>query len=83
MSNLVMLVSRDFLALTLLAAIPAFVLAWLVIRQWLENFAFRADLNYGLLGLALLLTMLLTLLTTGGQAFRTARLNPAEVLRSE
>lgn len=81
--NLLFLISRDFILLAGVAAVPAFVLSWYVIQKWLDNFAFRAETNYGLFAIVLLLTLLLTFLTTGGQAIRTARLNPVDTLRSE
>jgi putative ABC transport system permease protein len=82
-AHLVLLLTRDFLLLVALAALPAFGVAWYTLRQWLENFAYRAEMNYALFGLVLLFTLLLTLVVTGGHAFRTAQRNPADTLKHE
>ena len=81
--DLILLISRDFLILNLLAAIPAFLLAWYTMQQWLQNFAFREAPNITLLGLVLLLTLLLTLITSGGQVIWVGRRNPAETLKQK
>jgi putative ABC transport system permease protein len=65
------------------AAVPAFGVAWYTLRRWLENFAYRAEMNYLLFGLVLAFTLLLTLAVTGLHAFRTAQLNPADTLKHE
>lgn len=82
-TDLVFLVSRDFVQMVFIAAIPACIFAWYIIQQWLENFAFRAQIHFGLFAMVFLLTLLLTFITTGGQAMRVANLNPADSLKSE
>lgn len=79
-SSIVLLLSRNFLLLVLIAALPGILLAWMTMQKWLENFAFQAPLSYGLLGLVLILVLLLVLLTVGWHALRTAARNPREVL---
>ena len=81
--HLVLLLTRDFLLLVAAASLPAFGVAWYTLRQWLENFAYRAGPNYALFSLVLAFTLLLTFAVTGLHAFRTARLNPADTLKHE
>jgi putative ABC transport system permease protein len=81
--HLVLLLTRDFLLLVAAAALPAFGVAWYTLRRWLENFAYRAEMNYALFGLVLGFTLLLTFLVTGGHALRTAQRNPADTLKHE
>lgn len=83
MWDVVRLLTRDFLLWVVIAAVPAFVLAWYIVRQWLENFAFRTEMNYVLFGSVLLLTLAFTFLITGIHALRAARMNPADTLRGE
>lgn len=80
LSDIVFLLSRHFLALVLIAALPGMILAWYTMRKWLENFAFRVSFSYSLLGMVLLSVFFLVLLTVGWQAARTAARNPREVL---
>jgi putative ABC transport system permease protein len=81
--DMVLLMTKDFLLLVLMGALPALVVAWYIVGQWLETFAFRTPMNYILFGIVLLFTLLLTFVTTGFHAFRTAQLNPAETLKYE
>lgn len=83
LGEMVLLMTRDFLWLVVVAAVPAFIVAWYMIRQWLENFAFRTEMDYPLFGLVLVFTLLLTFVVTGLHAIRTAQLNPAETLKNE
>jgi putative ABC transport system permease protein len=79
--DVVLLMTKDFILLVIIAAVPAFVAAWYIISQWLENFASRTDTNFLLFGLTLSFTLLLTFVTTGWHALRAARLNPVETLK--
>jgi len=79
--NVVRLLSKDFLLLILFAAIPAFLGAWYFINNWLEDFAYRTEMNYLLFGMVLFFTLFFTFLTTSLHAIKTTRLNPAEVLK--
>ncbi len=79
----VFLITSDFIVLVLIAAVPAFVIAWFVADQWLGNFAFRVRLDYEIFALSLVFTLLLTLLTTGFHAWRAASVNPVRSLRAE
>lgn len=81
--NLIVLMTQDFLLRVVISALPAFMIAWFIVSQWLENFAFRTGMNYLLFGLVLLITLLLTFLTTGLHALRSAQLNPAKTLKHE
>jgi putative ABC transport system permease protein len=82
-AHLVLLLTHEFLLLVAAAALPALGVAWYTLRRWLENFAYRAEMNYALFGLVLAFTLLLTFVVTSGHAVRTARLNPADTLKHE
>jgi len=82
-TDLVSLLTRDFLWLVLLAAVPAFVGAWFLIKNWLADFAYQVPINYGLFIAVLAFTLLFVLFITGLHAVRAASLSPAEALKSE
>lgn len=82
-TDLVSLLTRDFLWLVLLASFPAFIGAWFLIRNWLEDFAYQVPMSYGLFFLVLLGTLLFVLVVTGLHAVRAAGLNPAQALKNE
>jgi putative ABC transport system permease protein len=81
--DIVLMLTKDFVFLVLIAAIPAFVAAWYFMREWLTNFEYHTELNYFVFAGALILTTLITLLTTGYHALRAAHTNPAEALKYE
>ena len=77
------LLSRDFLKLVLIAMVLATPLAWYFMRQWLENFAFRIQLQWWIFGLAGLGAMLIAVLSVGYQSVKAALADPVKSLRSE
>jgi len=81
--SVVQLLSKDFLRLTLLAAIIAFPIAWWAMNQWLEDFAYRIPIDWTIFLLAGMCTLIVSLLTISFQAIRAAISNPVECLRTE
>jgi len=81
--NIVALLSKDFLKLVLMASILALPLAYGAMHRWLENYAFRIEITWWLLGVPVALVLLLALVTVSIQTVRTALTNPAKSLRYE
>ncbi|MUP46500.1 ABC transporter permease [Gramella sp. BOM4] len=75
--------SLDFLKIVLFAIIIAIPIAWLLARNWLENFVYRIDLNIWIFLMASFSTMFIAVLTVSFQAFRAATSNPVKSLRTE
>ena len=81
--NLIALLAKDFLKLVLLAIGLAIPLAWYVLHQWLQSFAYRVELSGWVFALAGLLAIGITLLTVSMQSIRAALVNPVKSLRAE
>ena len=81
--NVVTLLSKDFLKLTLVAAIIAFPVAWYFMNKWLEDFAYRINITWTIFLIAGLCTLFITLLTISFQAIKAAVANPVKSLRTE
>jgi len=78
-----LLLSKDFLLLVVLALLIASPVAWFFAARWLNDFAYRRPMDGWVLVEAGLAAIGLALLTVGLQAWRAARANPVEALRSE
>ncbi len=81
--QIVQLLSSDFLKLIILSLVIALPIGGYFIQQWLNTFAYRMDIGWGLFGLTAVLTLLITLATVSFQSIRAALINPAETLRSD
>jgi putative ABC transport system permease protein len=82
-TNILALVSKDFLKLIVIAIIIAIPIAWLVMSRWLENFVYKTDIHWWVFALAGIITLLIALFTISLQAIKTASANPVKSLRTE
>lgn len=82
-SNIVALLSKDFLKLVLLANLLAWPLAWYGMSRWLANYAYRINLEWWLFGAAGMLAISIVLITVSFQAIKAAVANPVKALRNE
>ena len=82
-SSIVVLLSRDFTRLVVVAMLAAWPLAYYAMSEWLQSFAYRVDVNWMRFALAGALALLIALLTVSTQAIRAALANPVESLRYE
>ncbi len=81
--NIVNLLSKDFLKLVAIAVVIASPLAWLVMRNWLQDFAYRIHIAWWIFFIAAALATLIALITVSFQAIRAAVANPVVSLRTE
>lgn len=81
--NIVALLSGEFAKWVLIANLIAWPIAWFAMRKWLENFAYRVEIGWGIFLLSGALVLLIALLTVSYQAIRAALSNPVEALRYE
>jgi putative ABC transport system permease protein len=81
--QLIYLLSRDYLLPLVLAFLIAIPIVSYLIRQWLDDFAYRIGMEWWIYAFGSLIVLLLAMFTVGTQAWRAARANPVESLRSE
>lgn len=81
--SLLLLLSKDFMVLVLLALIVALPVSYLLMRQWLNNFAYHITIDLGIFLLAAGGLIGITLLTISWETLKVAIVNPAKILRSE
>ncbi|MDP6039835.1 MAG: FtsX-like permease family protein, partial [Candidatus Latescibacteria bacterium] len=81
--SIILLLSKEFAKLVLIANVIAWPVAYFAIDDWLQNFAYRVDVAWWVFALAGVATLLIALGTVGYQALRAALSNPVEALRYE
>ena len=82
-ASVVLLLSKAFLKLVLVANLIAWPIAYYLTHLYLQNFAYRAPLSTWSFVLSGLIALLVALLTVGTHAFGAARIDPVETLRRE
>ncbi|PWT78780.1 MAG: hypothetical protein C5B59_01060, partial [Bacteroidetes bacterium] len=81
--NIVLLLSKDFVKLVIIAFLVACPAAWFIMHHWLENFAYRINMSPWLFLWAGTLALVIALATISFQALRAAFANPVKSLRTE
>jgi putative ABC transport system permease protein len=82
-SNIVLLLSKDFIKLIIIAFVIASPVAWFVMHEWLQDFAYRINISWWVFALAGFLAIIIALATISFQAIKAAVANPVKSLRSE
>ena len=82
-SNIVVLLSKDFIRLVIIAFIIAAPVAWFIMHSWLQDFAYRINISWWIFLLAGLLAVFIALATISFQAIKAAMANPVKSLRTE
>ncbi|MAZ27622.1 MAG: hypothetical protein CL868_11170 [Cytophagaceae bacterium] len=77
------LLSLGFLKLVCIAILIASPLAWYFMRDWLQDFTYRTQIEWWVFLLAGTITLFITILTVGFETIRAAMANPVKSLRSE
>jgi putative ABC transport system permease protein len=77
------LLSKDFLKLVLLSIFVASPVAWYLMHNWLQGFAFRINIQWWMFGSAGLLAIIVAVVTISYHAIKAAIAKPVNSLRSE
>ncbi len=77
------LLAKEFVRWVLIANVLAWPVAYLVMKKWLQGFAYRTELTLWLFAAAGAGALLLAVLTVSFQAIRAARSNPVDALKYE
>ena len=77
------LLSKDFLKLVILSSLISFPIAWWLMHNWLQNFAYRVQINWWVFLVAAVLAIVIALFTISFQAIKAALSNPVKSLRTE
>ncbi len=81
--SIVRMLSTDFVKLVMLAFIIAAPISWWFMNQWLQDFAFRIELNWWIFAVTGIAALVIALITLSFQAIRAAIANPVDSLKTE
>ena len=83
LADVFLLLSREFIVLLCISIIIAWPVAWWMMDRWLQNFAYRTDLDWYTFVLAGVIALAVAALTVGFQALKAATADPVRSLRYE
>ena len=81
--GIIALLSGGFLRLVSIASLIAFPVAWWVMHQWLQGFAYRVTISWRMFVISGVTAVVIAFLTVSFQAVKAAMANPVKNLRSE
>jgi putative ABC transport system permease protein len=81
--NIVAMLSKDFLKLVFIASIIELPLSWYAMKNWLNDFAYRIQIQWWMLLLTGVIALLIALITVSYQSIKAALMNPVKSLKSE
>lgn len=81
--GIVRLLTKEYLLLVLAAILFASPIAWWAMNKWLQDFAYRIDIELWMFALAGMMAIVIALLTVSFQAVKAAIANPVDSLRDE
>ncbi len=82
-TNIVRMLSKDFVKLVLIAFIISTPIGWWLMSKWLQDFAYKIELNWWIFVLVGVSTLMVALITLSFQAIKAAISNPVNSLRTE
>lgn len=82
-TQIISLVSKDFLTLVIIGFMVAIPAAWFAVNQWLESFSYRISLSGWVFALAGSLALIIAFLTISSQSLKVALSDPAKILKDE
>jgi len=82
-SNIILLISKDFLKLVGISFLVAFPLGWWMMNKWLDNYVYRTDIEWWIFAIAGISAFAIAALTICGKSLKAARENPIKAIRTE
>lgn len=81
--SIVLLLSKSYGKLVLIAFVVATPIAWYAVNWWLESYSYKASMGIMVYVLSGIAAFLIAMITIGYRCIRAATANPATALRSE
>ena len=81
--QIISLIASDFLKIIAIAALIAIPVTWILLRRWLDEYAYRIDVKWWYFAVGSIVTLIIAIITIGFQSYKAAKANPVEALRNE
>lgn len=82
-SQILFLISKEFIALTLIGFLISIPISYYLIKGWLTGFAYHIEMAWWMIALAGIITLGITLLTVGLQSLKAALISPIDSIRKD
>ena len=82
-SHIMFMLSKDLINMVFFSIVAAWPIVYLLMKKWLDNFAYRISLNVWIFLLSGLMALTIALLTVSYQSIKAATANPVDSLRYE
>ncbi len=82
-TSITLMLGKDFIKLVFIATLIAVPVSWIAMNKWLQDFAYRINIEWWMFLLSGGLTMLIALITVSFKAIKAAIANPVKSLRTE
>ncbi|MDR3180311.1 MAG: ABC transporter permease [Prevotellaceae bacterium] len=82
-TDILVLLGKNFMLLILVAVAIGLPVAWYVSADWLQSYAYKIALGWGVFAFTMLLISLIALLTVSAQSLRAATANPINAIKTE
>lgn len=82
-TNITRLLSQDFMQLVLVSLLIAVPVSWYLMNKWLQDFAYRINVEWWMFLTAGIMAMIIALVTISFQSVKAALTNPVKSLRTE
>ena len=82
-TNISLLLTKEFIKWVVLANLFAWPIAYLALNRWLQNFAYKTEVGWGIFIFSGFVSLLIAIITIGHRVLKAAKTNPVESLRYE
>ena len=82
-AEVIFLINKDFIKWIAIAFCIATPIAWTVLSNWLQDFAYKTEMSWWIFALSGVISLCIAMITITWQSWKAATRNPVEALRYE
>jgi putative ABC transport system permease protein len=82
-TSIILILNQEFLKWVVIANLIAWPVAYFLMNNWLQNFAYRITISWWVFIFGAITALIIAIITVSFQSVKTALINPSEALRYE